>query len=112
MSPYESRSNGRVHVLNHVRTESPRPTQKSIDDIFETSGGFFGRGRPSEIRYRQTHFGQNMETDGQSGETVPTPTYELEELAPFHPGHSARHLPKTASDLLQVRGQHVRAVQH
>ena len=50
-----------------------------------------------------------MEADGPGSETVPTNTYEPQELSAVHTRYPSRHLPAPEVHLRRVRGPHARA---
>jgi hypothetical protein len=73
-------------------------------DIFKITGCFFGGRDPPEVRGRQKDFRENVQTDGQSSETVPTSKDELEKFAPFYFRYIAGHLSEIAIHMFQIRG--------
>ena len=69
---------------------------------------------PRQLGAAEIHRGssgdrESVEADGPGSETVPTSTYEPQELAAVHPRHTSRHLPAPEVHLRRVRGPHARA---
>jgi len=78
------------------------PAQKHFVNPVQASRGFLGSCHSSQTGHRQAYPGQNMEADGQGRQVVSAAENESEKLAPLHPRHPARHVPKAETHLLQI----------
>jgi len=90
----------RKHVIEH---ESNDPAQEPGFYTDETARGVRGGHNLAEGVHRQAYAGENLETDGQSGEAVPTFQDESEKLAAFHTRHTARYLSEAQVHIHTVR---------